>query len=519
MLKKLLIIFALCYSQVSLAQTSALLDTNSISAKIRSDGGLFDGQFEVPKGSGAHSIYFGNIWLGGKNSTGQLHMAGQTYGTTGKDFFYGPYSSTASYSSAQYVGTYNRVWKISKSTIDFHKANYMNVGYVVPASISSWTGNGNATLGIAPVLAPYFDANFNSTYDPANGDYPIIRGDQAIFYMVNDDKQLHTSSGGTKLGVEIQGMAYSFDRPADSALSKTVFLNIKIINRSAAAYDSVFLGLWTDMDIGGDSDDYVGSDSSLNMYYTYNGVATDSKYGNRPPAQGSVLLNYPMSKFVYFNNDTTVQGDPKTAEQYYQYLTGRWRDNSPITYGGTGIGGFATTNFMFSGDPASNQGWTEVGSSNTPGDRRGVMSVGPFSLAAGGQLCIDLGFPFACDYNGNNLTSVSLLKQRTQSVKSFYTAQNYQCNLFAGTDDVNYNNSLTIYPNPTTGKFRIASKDIGFEGNCSVKVFNILGETLVSKNVFIANDEFDLSQQKAGIYFIELKNNGKVYNAKIVVAN
>ena len=61
-----------------------------------------------------------------------------------------------------------------------------------------------------------------------------------------------------------------------------------------------------------------------------------------------------MSKFVYYNNDGTVQGNPSGGTDFYNYLRGIWRDNVPMTFGGDGHGAGAgsTTdecNFMFPG--------------------------------------------------------------------------------------------------------------------------------------------------------------------------
>ncbi len=514
MKKALFTIFSLLSSFVMYGQASALLDTNNISAKIKSDGTLFDGTFTVPKGSGMNSIYTGNIWIGGIDAGGLLHIAGQTYSQGGADFFYGPMAS--SYTAPSYTSTYNNVWKINKSTINYHIANYTTAGYAVPASIANWPGNGNITNGEAAILAPYIDVNSNGTYDPANGDYPVIRGDQAVFYMVNDDKLAHGETGGAKLGIEVHGMAYSFTSAADSALNQTVFVNFQIINRSANNYDSVYFGSFIDMDLGSYSDDFVGSDSLLNMFYTFNGSANDAVYGSKPPAQGAVFLNYPMAKFVCFNNNNSVTGNPTTANHFYQYLQGRWKDNTLITFGGSGYGGTTEADFMFSGDP-SGAGWTEVGSGNVPGDRRGLSSVGPFSLAAGGKICVDMAFPFARDYAGNNLTSITLLKLRAQQIINFYDNQGYSCQFLSSVSETNpIDNQLSIYPNPFTSQTTIAFKED--VKNAEIKIIDMLGKEV--KSIYFTGKQLiiEKGEMQAGIYFVQVidDNNNKV-NRKIVI--
>ena len=515
-MKKSLIIMSLFGSVGVFGQTSALLDTNNISAKIKSDGTLFDGIFTVPKGSGKNSIYTGNIWIGGIDVGGQLHIAGQTYAQSGADFFYGPMASN--YSAASYTSTYNNVWKVDKSTINFHIANYTTGGYIVPASIANWPGNGNVSNGEAAVLAPYVDVNSNSTYDPINGDYPDMRGDQAIFFMVNDDKQAHGETGGTKLGIEVHGMAYSFASTSDSALTQTVFVNYQIINRSLNNYDSVYFGAFTDMDLGGYADDFVGSDSLLNMYYTYNGSANDVSYGNKPPAQGAVFLNHPMSKFIYYdNNSNPVNGNPNGADDFYQYLSGTWKNGTAITYGGNGTTGSVPCNFMFSGNPATGTGWTEIAAGSTPGDRRGINSAGPFNLLVGGEICVDMAYPFACDYAGSNLTSITLLRQRTQSIQTFYNGQGYNCQFLS--TNVNDNNSLenllSIYPNPFTSHTIIAFKEE--QKNTTIKIMDVLGKTIKTLNFTGKQLLIEKGEMKEGIYFVQIIDGNKnVMNRKII---
>ncbi|MBA3899425.1 MAG: hypothetical protein H0X62_04310, partial [Bacteroidetes bacterium] len=135
------------------------------------------------------------------------------------------------------------MWKINKSDIDNHISNFATAGYILPASIANWPGNGNTANGEMALLAPYFDVNLNDKYDPQNGDYPLIRGNQAIFFIFNDDKVPH-SSGAVKMGIEVHGMAYSFSNLSDSALNHAVFVNYEIYNRSSNNYNDVYLGSW-----------------------------------------------------------------------------------------------------------------------------------------------------------------------------------------------------------------------------------------------------------------------------------
>ena len=45
-----------------------------------------------------------------------------------------------------------------------------------------------------------------------------------------------------------------------------------------------------------------------------------------------------MKRFVYFDRtlNSTIYGDPNTGVDFYNYMLGFWKDNTPFVYGGTG---------------------------------------------------------------------------------------------------------------------------------------------------------------------------------------
>jgi len=506
-MKNRLLICIVFFSGSLFGQSYATLDINNILARINSNGILFCGdnydcKFEVPRGRGKHTIFASNIWLGGMDEGGDLHLAAQTYNLKGVDFFYGPIADN--YTSSSYITKYNKVWKMDKMIIEEHMQDYTSSGYQVPKTIADWPGNGDTTNGEASQLAPYIDFNKNSIYDPVNGDYPDIRGDRAIFYMINDDKQAHTETGGKKLRIEIHGMAYAFYDTANSMLGETVFVNFKVFNRSNNKYNSVYMGLWTDMDLGNYGDDFVGSDSLLGMFYTYNGDDIDEGilgYGFNPPAQGSVFLSHPISNFLYYNNDTSNTGNPVNSLDYYNYMKGRWMDGKDMTFGGNGYGGATPSNFMFSGKPETGSGWTEISSGNTPGDRRGIMSIGPFTFLPGTDFCIDVAFPYASTKSNSSIGSVALLRQRMKILKTFYEAQNYNCEFTAGIKENKIEQGFAkVYPNPCNGKFTVSSSS----RNSQLHIYNAIGQEVFSARINSDRTEIDLSDHTRGMYFYRL---------------
>ncbi|NCA76502.1 MAG: hypothetical protein EOM90_09210, partial [Alphaproteobacteria bacterium] len=217
------------------------LDINNVKALFNSSGLHFfreNAEYEVPKGSGKMSLFANTAWIGGNDPTGMLHFAGEQYrqGTSSvagskHDFWAGPVSDSSGYNIIQDT-IWNRVWKINKSEIDYHRAHFWEAGYVAPVDILTWPAHGDVSLGQAAQLAPFSDRNANGKYEPYDGDYPEIRGDQALFFIYNDDHGYHSESTGVKLKVEVHGMAYAFDRPGDTAFKNTTFLHLKFYNRS-----------------------------------------------------------------------------------------------------------------------------------------------------------------------------------------------------------------------------------------------------------------------------------------------
>jgi len=266
----------------------------------------------------------------------------------------------------------------------------------------------------------------------------------------------------------------------------------------------------------------------LNLAYGYNGLSFDDggkpwAYGAHPPAQGAMFLNQPMNAFMYFNNNNTVIGDPRTAPEYYNFLQAKWKGGRPLTMWGTGydVDSEIFTKYAFDGDPTAGTGWTEVtpkgqGSTpNTPGDRKGVMSAGPFTLQAKGGMCLDIALPFAQDLTGDNLTSVTLLKQRTKAIQQFYNNQPFanKCFNLVGINENPIHNKLFIYPNPSNGQFTISSE----KAIESVELYDVMGKKVFSDTPKTETTQIN-TQLPKGMYLYRIMLQGNMMQAgKILV--
>ena len=92
------------------------------------------------------------------------------------------------------------------------------------------------------------------------------------------------------------------------------------------------------------------------------------------------------------------------------------------------------------------------------------------------------------------------------------------CGTSVGMNELNSPTILKISPNPTSGNISITFNS-SLDKNAIIHVKNILGESIhtISLNGLEDNVNLDLSHQVNGIYFIELVNNGRVSNQKLIL--
>ncbi len=87
---------------------------------------------------------------------------------------------------------------------------------------------------------------------------------------------------------------------------------------------------------------------------------------------------------------------------------------------------------------------------------------------------------------------------------------------FTGINELSANSNLSIYPNPTSGLFTIASKTNTIIS--SVSVMDVVGKTVYTKTTQANEVEVDLTQMNTGLYMVIIKDvNGHEFSAKVVV--
>ena len=563
---------ALCSSN-AICQQSATLDQNNLNVTINYTGQLFTNlanqmpAFEAPKGSGIHSAYASFIWVGGYSPNQEITVAANSYGRN--DFQSGPIlDDPTEYTNT--VSNWERVWKVTKAEIDNHIINFNNSGYVVPNSIAEWPVHGvnNVNTGHANYLAPFYDANLDGIYNPELGDYPLINGaDEGVWFIINDELQ-GIDSLENNMGVEIGVLVYSYYCTQDDGVNNSIFVDYNIINKSSLQYDSVYVGIMTDFDIGNSTDDYIGCDVATSTMYAYNSSNFDQGqngslgYEDKSAALGLTILKGPKQ-----DNDGADNIGPAPINNYstscdsainnggicYQHQASGYSDgiidneNLPlkivnnqailnqtninyydalsynlgtINYPGTNI----STKLIYPGesDPEgyavlanSFPNWSETTQNNSPGERRVVGSMGPFTFAANQGEKIQTAYVFARDLNSiSNTESVDLMLARVQQVKLFHsngnTCQDYSSVL--NLEEVGFN----IYPNPFTNSFRIELNEVN--NDTEISIINMLGKEVKQIITNQIETEINLSKYSSGIYFVKVKQ-GDVISTKKIIKN
>lgn len=513
MKKKILFHTLLIFFGNSNAQTYAYLDANNANVMLRDDGIFFsdlantDAAYEIPAQSGNKVAYASAFWITATDINDNLHAACNKYGY-GDDFFPGPIAND--YNTTYYTNTFgSAIWKVTRDQINYHIANYGNIGYAPDPSIANWPGNGNTAEGVAAQLAPYVDANDDQFYDPMDGDFPYIQGDAAVYIIMNDDAGIHTETGALPLGVEVHAVFYQFESTDD--LNNTTFLHVKIYNRGTLAYSNFKFGLFLDTDIGNPMDDYIGCDSTRSLAYGYNGDGTDEPvngqpgYGTNIPAFGAKFLNETAGAIMSFSSSGGAMGEPNLAVDYNHYMQANLLNGSQL------MNGTNPTKFIYSGNPFTNTGWTETSAGNASGDRRILISSNGQMMGPADETCFDIAFVFNNETT-NNLENVSELLNTADFVQNYYDNSIFPCNeIFLETVDQNAPLELTIFPNPSNGNFKIQiSKPV------SVSIYSITGELVLQEFEMTETRDLNLNLE-SGIYFVHIKSGDETATQKIII--
>jgi hypothetical protein len=413
------------------------LDVNNISAFFNNDGEFYADDwtqgpgFEWPKGSGKYAIFSAGLWIGAQycdtDTTKSIRVA------------------TVGHFSSEYRP--GMIDKITGLPDDYTKPEYKI--YKVRPLLDNANSNPDYLNWPVNQGAPWIDINNDGKWDPYI-DKPGIQfhngptfPDMMLYYVYNDaDETKHTWIWGQSqpLGVEVHKTAWAYN-----ALPNVQFLRFQIYNKSPRPWDSTYVGLWSDPDLGNAFDDFAGCDIGLDsrgknhqLGYCYNGNDLDSPgYGDKPPAVGFKLIQ--GSKIISTQNDTATsfgikvpgykniglnsfnvycspgQGgcppdwyDPSRYSQTYNQLRGVRITGKPWVnrYGDT-------TTFAFDGDPVTGVGWLNQDDWG-PSDIRSLMASGPFNISSSDSQ--DIIYASLIEQGTDRLNSITKLRKTSSDL-------------------------------------------------------------------------------------------------------
>jgi hypothetical protein len=367
------------------------------------------------------------------------------------------------------------------------------------------------------------------------------------------------------IGLEGQLTLWAY-KGAD-ALGNVCYKRLRLINKGGVDVgggtlgslylDSVYIGQWSDPDLGASGDDLVGCDTTLNMGFVYNGAAVDQEYSSfalPPPAMGYALLqgpvvpglpsdsasyalqwfkgarNLPMTAFVYSAAGSAV-GEPsgstyESSLQWYRMLKGYRPDPTGVAERFYAFPpAIPAGPITLSGTPENNAGFVDGMStvySLQPGDRRLLLASGPFTMAPGDTQEIVLAIMGGL--GSDRKSSVNVLRSTAAAARGAFLALHTVVTEIR--DDASPAKPSGVhlsqnYPNPfnpsTTIRLTIVNRQLTI-----VKVFDVLGREVATllnevKDPGTYTVRFDGSRLASGVYFYRLQAGGFVATRRLLL--
>lgn len=397
----LLIICSNAFTQNNNSEVRTLFNINNISTWVYNNGSQ-DGHpngnsgFQYPRGSDQYLVFKSGLLWGGIIDD-EIRVGGSTYA---EGLVPGRILSNGLRETETPVNQL-RVFRVRPDWQTADLSSEINDGEGTEAEIRShyeldwneWPAESGA---------PYQDIDNDGIYNPSI-DIPGVYGaDQTLWYVAND---LDTAAcrnlyGSDPIGIELQVTIWGYKDffPQNNIMYK----KYRLINKSGRDIKDMYISQWADTEVGDASDDYVGCDTSLALGYGYNSDDFDG-YGFSDmiiPAIGFQIMkgvsvtdsitgktkDLSMSTFIRNLKNSLSNFDDPNLRDYqlgtlptYNFMNGKGSNGDPIINPNSG----KATKFDVSGDPVNNTGWIEENDIYSAGDRRLLISSGPFDMESG----------------------------------------------------------------------------------------------------------------------------------------
>jgi hypothetical protein len=264
-----------------------------------------------------------------------------------------------------------------------------------------------------------------------------------------------------------------------------------------------------------------GCDASINGMNFGDGIVDNERLG--------------MTGFSYYGSNNMARSNaPQFAIEYYNYLTGKWKDNSPLLYGGTGHINDPNTagpacKFAYPGasDPLNwgtncefpnggfNQNgyyWDEATVGNYPGDRATVGITGPFTFEPGEKQSVDIAYVYARDFDPNDeKQAIDIMNQRIDTIRNRVVNGKIIYLPSYSVDVSEYHLEqidFPVFPNPASGDFiNVDLRKAGIAGEMYFEIMDVTARRIQSGNLQSGKVQtLNVSGIRPGVYFLSIRH-------------
>jgi hypothetical protein len=503
--------------------------------------------FEPVAGAAPSTIWYADVWYGGYTSAQELRVRANRF-RYNSSFWTGPIPAGEALPGAS-CANWDTIFEVHLDDIEAFLVDFSD-GFLQlqhPA-IRNWPGRNNPLfesywgfpLPPDTDLAPFHDENGDGNYNYYDGDYPVVKMEGRAEFIPtlltwtvqNDNSGLINNPEYLGIGAEIQVTSFLTECPANPLLNNTLFRVHKLINRSSDTLHQFSMGLYVDFDLGYFNDDYVGCHPPTHTFYAYNSDNLDEtsqwqsmSYGQDPPVQAVTFLNRPLDRFMHMysinfgNPFPEATKDPSSLAESFQYLSGRWRDGTPLSYGGSGYnpGSSELTSLAFPDNPGNPNGWSMSALGLTATEVRGVGSTFIDTLLPGQVVELQTAWTYHRAPGNNHLQNVNLMETDVAYLRQLYD------NDFAdvcqpvpvGTRETPAGGRLLVTPNPSAGAVRISWAEV-----CSgvLQISDVSGKIYLQNQIQQQNQAWlQLDIWPSGVYFARFQSGNHVWVEKIVL--
>jgi hypothetical protein len=387
------------YAQLDQADIS----TGTVTAHINAGGPLVS-EFRVPAGTSTLAAVRNLVlWMGGTDAGNNLKVSVQKTNPMESDFRPGFPGIAGS----------GKVWKVTRAEIEAHLRDFEDNGIIdnpIP-SIFAWPAYGNRNSmkyngfdvkNIQRMLTANFTPYFgtSSEYNPFQGDFPAFNAPINNTQRVPDEMVYvpfyvePTHAQGIAMGLNCSATFYAYYCDDADFLDNTIFCTLTFEMTNPGQVDSMYVAFLVNGQTDAQPLDFLATDGINQEVYFYHADQTDLTHPiigfniNAGLADTRRINELTWAKFLTMPVDNggsagpAGQKLPETAQEYYNYMSGTFKDGNPLAATGTGYapGLNLPATFAFPVVPTDPNGWSEPNAGNTPGERHAVASNGPVSM-------------------------------------------------------------------------------------------------------------------------------------------